>query len=304
VALARRLLEVSVRLAPNPQTNQPVSFGEGAGGDTVTLSGQRMSARVQNSGSPGGSVAQVAIYGMTLSLMNQLATLGMVFQLVPRNTLTISAGDEESGLSVVFAGTIVQAYGDFNAAPEVPFHFECNSTLAESVMPASASSYTGATDVATIMSSLARQMGLGFENSGVTAQLSNPYLPGSLMTQVRECADQAGINAEVVGGALLAIWPKGGARGGQVPLIAPPPRGSMIGYPAYTQQGIVVKTLYDPRIGFGGQVQVESDLAPASGLWNVYKLDHALDTLVPRGLWQSSVFGYNPRYPQPIPGRG
>lgn len=301
MAFEQRLIEVAVKLAGNSQTNQPTTFSE-SGTDTVTLAGSRTSVRIANSGAPGGSTASIDIWGMTPSLMNQLATLGLVFNIVPRNTLTIAAGSKGSKLATVFSGTITAGYGDFNAAPDVPFHFECNSGLADAVAPALASSFTGAADVATIMSGFARQMSLGFENSGVSVQLSNPYFSGSVFTQMRTCAEHANINAEVVNGNVLAIWPMGGNRNTPtVPLIAPPPDGQMIGYPAYTQQGIIVKTVFDPLIAFGGLVEVRSSLKAATGKWAVQKLDLALDSLLPKGQWMGTVYGYNPNYPRPIP---
>ena len=299
MSFVQRLIEVSVKLAGDPTTNQPATFAE-SGTDTVTLSGSRTSVRIQNSGAPAGSTARVNVWGMTPSLMNQLATLGLVFNIVPRNTITIAAGDAGSKLATVFSGTITAGYGDYNAAPDVPFIFECNSGLADAVAPASPSSFTGAADVATIMSGFARQMNLGFENNGVTIQLSNPYFSGNVMTQMRACAEHANINAEIINGNVLAIWPKGGSRtGGSMPLVSKDT--GMIGYPAYTQQGIIVRTLFNPQIAFGGMIQVQSALQKASGQWAVQKLDLALDSLVPHGQWMSTIYGYNPKYPRPIP---
>ena len=300
MAFAQRLIEIAIKLASNTQTNQPATFSE-SGTDTVTLSGSRTKVRIQNSGAPSGSTASIDVYGMTPSLMNQLATLGMVVKLVPRNTLTISAGTKNN-LAIVYSGTIVAAYGNYDAAPDVPFHFECNSGLADAVAPAPVSSFPGPTDVATIMSGFARQMNLGFENNGVTIKLSNPYFAGNIWTQMRACAEHANINAEIVNGNVLAIWPKGASRtGGSIPLIA---KGAgMIGYPAYTQQGIIVKAVFNPQISFGGLIRVQSSLKVVNdiGTWAVNKLDLALDSLEPKGQWMSTIYAYNPKYPRPIP---
>lgn len=299
MALISRIIDVAIKLA-STAGNQPNTFSE-SGTDQVTLKGSRTSVRIQNSGAAAGSSAQVSIWGMTLSLMDQLSTLGAVIQMIPRNTITVTAGDAVSGMSTVFVGTITQAYGDFNAAPDVPFKFECLAGAAEQVIPYPASSFTGSTDVATILSAIASKMGWGFENSGVSAQLSNPYFSGSAMQQVRTIAEQVRINASLINN-VLAIWPRYGARAGNgIPLIAPAPAGQMIGYPTYTQQGLLLKNIYDPRIVMGGQVRVESSLKKATGTWNVAKLDHALDSLVPRGQWMSTIYAYNPNFPQPLP---
>lgn len=306
-----RKLEIAVKLPSQPSTNQPKSFA--GGGDTVTLSGNRMSVRIQNAGAPGGSTARVMVYGLNPSLMNQLSTLGMVFNIVEGNTLSVLAGDDENGVSVCFSGTITAAYADYNSSPNVPFQFEVSAGLAQSVLPAAASSYTGATDVATIMSSLATQMALTFENNGVDVKLSSPYFSGNLTTQMRECAEAANINAAIINGQTLAIWPKGGNRETQnIPLISPPT--GMVGYPSFTQNGIVVKTLFNPQITFGSLIKVQSMVTdggiesisanpgtlPADGVWSIYKMDHALDTKMPKGQWMSTIFAYNPRYPRPV----
>jgi hypothetical protein len=195
---------------------------------------------------------------MPPSLMNQLATLGLVFNLVPKNTLTIMAGDDESGMSTVFGGTIWAAYGDYASQPNVPFHFECLAGAADAAIAVPASSFTGSTDVATIMSGLARQMGLGFENNGVSVKLSSPYLSGSAKVQAQKVADWAGIEWTIDDGK-LAIWPKGGNRNTpNVPTISP--STGMISYPAFTQQGIIVKTVFNPQISFGSLIKVESSL--------------------------------------------
>lgn len=310
MGLGPNLLQFTIALAPN-QTNQPQTFSQ-TGSNTVTLGqpGQgngigvgfhRASVRIQNSGAAAGSEAQVAIWGMSESIQNQLSTLGLSIQLQPRNTITIAAGNDPNNLATRFIGTIRNAYPDYSNMPDVPFRFECLAGAAENTIPFAASSYTGATSVATILSAIASKMGWGFENSGVNVMISNPYLRGTAIEQVRAIAEHAHINAQLINN-VLAIWPRYGTRvSSTTPLIAPPPKGGLIRYPQYTQQGIKVSSLFDPRITMGGQIQVESSLPSATGTWNVYKVDDLIDCLMPKGLWQCDVWAYNPKSPAPIP---
>lgn len=299
----QKLLEFSVQLASNPQTNQPNKFSE-SGTDTVTISDKRASVRIQNSGAPSNSAAQVQIFGLSDSIQNQLSTLGMVLNLVPKNTLTIKAGDSETGLTAVFRGTIAEAYGDFSAAPDVPFIMNCQQGLAAATANVQPTTFSQQTDVATVMAGFARQMNVGFENNGVTTQLPPSYFSGSVQTQYREAAQHAGINAEIVNGNILAIWPRFGSRNtARVPVIARPPNGAMIGYPSFTQQGILARNLFLPDIAFGGKVNIQTDvksLQKANGIWTVYKLDLALDTQVPKGHWMSTFYSYNSNSPNPV----
>src|ERR1700722_20220567 len=112
------------------------------------------------------------------------------------------------------------------------------------------------------MSGFARMMSLQFENNGVTGSLSNAYYSGSAKTQAQMCVDDAGISWNHGDLGILAIWPKFGSRGGAVPLISP--QTGMVGYPTYSALGIDFQTLYNPSIGFGQKVQVQSSLEAAS----------------------------------------
>lgn len=297
MAFAEKRIEVSITLASDTETNQPIVFEE-SGTNTVKFSGARTSVRVDNSGGLAGSSASIQVWGLSLSLMNQLSTLGQMIQFIPRNRITVTAGEVGGAMSVVFKGTIQQAYGDFNGAPNVPFKMECNSTGAENAIPIEASSYTGAASVVDILRSIADKMGWGFENNGVDATLSNPYLCGSAVEQVRRVAAAVRIDAQVID-QVLVICPRRTGRAGDIPLIAAPPVGTMVGWPSYTQQGLVVKTLFDPRIKMMGMVQVQSSLKRASGTWKVHKVDLALDALVPKGDWLTVAYCFNPKYPAP-----
>jgi hypothetical protein len=266
--------------------------------NTATLSGYRAHALIEHAGGPSDGTLDLTIYGMKQSMMDQLSTLGMQINLVPKNTIVVTAGDKGAGGgSTVFLGYILAAYADFKGQPEVAFHVTAHTGLPQAVAPAQASSYRGSTDVATIMQSLATMMGLRFENSGVQGKLVNPYFSGSAKSQMRKCADAAGINATIIDGT-LAIWPRGGFRNGQIPLVSPDT--GLKGYPSYTAYGIMLETLYNPSIGFGQKIQVHSSLKPANGEWAVYSLSHDLAAETPGGNWHSTILAYNPKFPTPV----
>jgi hypothetical protein len=309
MSLPSRRIELSVQLAQNPKVNQPPTFSE-SGTDTVTLKGSRTSVRIQNSGSLADQRAQVKVWGLTPSLMNQLSTLGLVVNLVPKNTLSISAGDADSGMTSIFSGTIYAAYGDYSGQPDVPFIFECNAGVANATAPATASSFEGSVAVADVMAGLARQIGATFENNGITTRIASPYLPGTLQAQITKLARIAGINVGIIGNT-LSIWPRGGNRQTpNVPVISPTAQNGQISYPAFTQQGIVVSAVFNPQITFGSLIRVESSLLAAiagaqaaasfPSQWAVNKMDLALDALVPKGDWMAKIYGYNPGYSRTI----
>jgi hypothetical protein len=278
VALVQRLLSFTFQLGEG-------QFGN-SGFDTVTIEGLRASCRIVKAGGPSMSAAECDIYGMTLDQMNKLSTLGMVVTLTRKNIIEIDAGDIESGMSTVFRGTIFGAWADFTGAPDVVFHVEACVGGIEALVPVAPTSFKGGADVATIMSGLATQMGLSFENNGVKVQLANPYYPGTARTQAQAVAEHAGVEW-IIDNGTLAIWYPGQARGGVAPLLSP--STGMVGYPAYTSQGIVVRSIYNPSIGFGHKIEVQSDLQDACGEWVVFSLDHDLDAMMPHGKWFTTV---------------
>lgn len=291
MAFEHRALGATISLASG-------SFTEG--GNTAKLpDGLRMSANIANAGGLSDGTLDLTIYGMTRSMMNQLSTLGMQINLVPKNPITLTAGTAGK-MATAFNGYIIAAYADYNASPEVAFHIIAHTLGAFAAAPADATSFQGTTDVATIMSGFASQMGMRFENNGVTTKLSNPYFSGSLRDQAQACVKAAGISWNSGELGTLAIWPKNTSRNnGQIPLIAPPPKGSMIGYPTYTAYGIMLRNLYDPTIGLGQKVSVESSVL-TTGEWTVYGLSHQLESETPNGKWESTIMAYNPKNPTPV----
>lgn len=307
----QKLISVSVTLNPaSAQVNALSSFAGGLG-NAVTLSGHRTSVRVSYAGAPAGSYATIRIWGVNQSLMNQLSTLGAVFDSIQRNFVTVSAGTSVQGftgipgqLTPVFGGVAWQAFGEYDNMPDVPFVFVCQSGLDDATVAATPSSFTGVTDVATMMSGYARLMNKQFENNGVTAKLSNPYYGGNAWQQVQQAARDANINAELVsGGSTLSIWPVGGSRSAAnapIPLISP--QTGMIGYPTFAGNGyLVVRHIFNPLVAFGGQIQVQSSLPQANKTWIVQKLDLALDSLVPKGEWTGVAYCQPSAFSAPVP---
>lgn len=266
------------------------SFGE-SGSNAVEVTDRRISATIVKAGGNAKSSASLVIYGMTLSVMNKLSTLGLAVTLDRRNTITITAGDNDKGMGTVFVGTIRDAFTDFSAMPQVGFHVMAYAGLFEAVKPANASSYKGSTDVATIFSSLAQTMGMNFENNGVSVMLSNPYFHGSARDQAAQVAKAAGVEW-IIDNGKLAIWKAGSARGGSIPLISE--TTGMIKLPSFTQNGIRVETLFNSSIDYGAKVKVECRLTPANGEWITYNLLHNLDAQVPRGRWFTQLQAARP----------
>ena len=301
MAFNKKLLQVSFILENGTFT--------GTSSNTLLISGLRSQAQVNKAGALSGGTLNLTIFGMTLSQMNDLSTLGMRVQLVPRNVVVVAASTDTGGWSIVFYGQIINAYADFMAMPDVSFKVDANSYGGINTQQANPASYNGAVDIGSSggpLASLASQAGLQFESNGVSVQLRNLYLYGSVGDQIKECCEAAGVGYTIDDGT-LAIWPKNGARAGGIPVVSP--ETGLAKAPGYWAGGIILETYYNPAIRFQGQIKVASELLqsvpavkaqaaglPANGIWNVSELDHDLESGVPSGSWFSTVWAYNPAF--------
>jgi hypothetical protein len=281
MTFARKEIEVTISLG----TGQ---FGD-TGANTVTLSGLRVKADIQQFGGDAMPQVQLRIFGLPLKMINQLTTIGPINSSVMyQNSVLIAVGDAGAALTTIYSGTIWQAWGDFNQMPDTSLNISAVGGLAASLKPVGASSYPGSADVGTIMQALATTAGFGFVNSGVSVQLSNPYFPGTAFAQIRECAQAANINFAIDNG-VLQIWPKGGTRTGTAPLISP--ATGLVGYPAFSSNGLMLTTIFNPAVVIGGLIQVQSSIAPACGQWIATQISHSLESETPGGQWFTHILG-------------
>lgn len=259
-----------------------------AGPQTLTFENLRVHARVRMGGSPGMGAAEVAIYGMSLSHINQLSTFGRAIHIYYDYQLTIMAGDEVNGMSTIFTGAVTQAWGDFQSAPDVPFHVVAMSGIIPQVQAKSQAwnSYAGTADVATMMKKLAGEMGYGFQNNGVTAKLENPYHFGSPRVQAKQIAEAARIGWTIENN-ILVIWPASGNTGDSGLVVSP--QTVLVSYPTFTEYGVLVKTRFKRPVKYGTKITVESDLTPACGSWIVALQDYDLQARTPNGHWFLSL---------------
>lgn len=264
------------------------SFGAD-GSDTVDITGLRTSCTIAKAGGASMSTLDLRVWGMPLDTMQKLTVLNKLSYSQERsNTVTVSAGDEETGVAVVFAGTIKEAWADASGAPDILFSASAFTGLLDAVKPVAPTSFSGSVDVATVLGGIAAQMtpARSLENSGVQTVIDCPYLPGTLRDQALAVARAARCNM-LIDEQVLAIWPLGQTRGAlELDISADT---GMVGYPQFTQNGIALTTLFTPSLTFGQTIKVTSALGAANGQWVVASVTHNLDAELPGGQWFTRV---------------
>lgn len=279
MSLIKRRIDLKFELADGEPFN--------AGGDNAfDVSGARASVLIEKTGGVGMTSLSLKVYGLPPSVMNRLTLLGKPLVDNRNNKVTVLAGDDDKGVAVVFAGTIAEAWVDARQAPQVAFIVTgfVGPTLA--MKPVAPVSYKGTVDVALVASGIAQQAGYSLENSGVNAQIADPYLAGTALSQLQKLAEAGDFNC-LIEDKVIAIWPKGGVRQGEELLISPDT--GLVGYPMRTENGIELQTIFNPSVVFGAAIKVESALTPANGQWKVANVTHDLEAETPGGKWFTTM---------------
>ncbi|MDE3023119.1 MAG: hypothetical protein KGI54_14935 [Pseudomonadota bacterium] len=275
----RRRIDVTISLASGAL--------DADGNNSVTITGHRIIANMGIVGGNGVGSIVLRIFGLPVDMINRLTSIGALYNAVNiGNKIQVAAGNDGQALATIFNGAVLQAYGDFQNAPDVSLVVVASSQGAAALQPIGANTYIGATDVATIMQNLASQGGFNFENNAVNVKLYNPYFYGSVLNQIQSCARAANINY-VIDRQTLAIWPKNAARKGDIQVLSA--STGMIGYPVYASNYILVNHIFLPNAIFGGKVNIQSSITPVSGTRVITLVTHSLQSEVPGGDWMTQL---------------
>lgn len=273
--------------------------------DTVVYDGFRSSVQIQ---APGGwqySTATASIKGMALDVMQRLTIINFTNMELQRNEITIEATGLDGEYSVLFIGTIANAYIDYMGAPDVAFNIEAYQLLIDSTTTAKPTSWPGANKVSEIATSLAGKFGYRLENHGVESTVTDQVLTGSYYGQLKSLCEIARCEfwPDARAGAVY-ISPLGSPL--NVPEVAISPDTGLIGWPTPNHLGVDVTCLYNPEIRHGAPIKLTTSAAVSgqstaipegqtqnsqgqqislTGKWYVIGISTLLDCETPGGAW-------------------
>ena len=240
---------------------------------------------------PGGDnmfgVCQLRVFGMLLSDMQRFTTDGVAALQVHGDTVKVLAGTEGEPIQQVFAGTIYSAYVDFSGQPDVCLNITARSAFYEQVTPATRTSVKGSDKVSKVIEGLAKKMGHGFHDGGVDSIITDSYVTGPVVKQIKAIAAAANIPVSFENN-IVAIWPNQAARDSEI--IDVSPGKGLVGYPIYQTWGLEVRTIFNPNFLIGRKVKLSGSALPkADGIWYVVSATHELSAVASNGPWYSSV---------------
>lgn len=255
------------------------------GSDQIILQGFRAMTEIENAGGIQMGMLRARVMGVSQSDMNLVTSYPLNIGTQTQNTIVVYAIDGNIE-TIVFAGNIVKAWGDYSTMPDVGLVIQAQAAMSSAVTAVPPRSFKGGSDVADIMRQIANSMGYAFENSGVSVIMSDVYLANTDLEQVRELAKSAGIEFNIDRN-IFSIWMKGSYRNSSIPLVSK--NTGLVGYPMFDGTYLRLSTLYNPAIISGGLVLVESDNKPARGQWQVLSMTHRLESEKPNGNWFSEI---------------
>jgi hypothetical protein len=274
--------------------------GTGSAANKLTVQGLRMSAVIKGAGIPAFPEASLRVYGLAQQDMNALAVVQTLVgkPQYTRNILQIEA-DSGSGFTSVFTGQILQAGPDYSDLPNVNLYVQANSLGLDQLTPSPPSAYPGVANVADIVSRIASQMGVAFENDGVTGTLTGGYYSGTLADQLRTVCKDANIYYAIEPGTpnIVVISPAGVPRQNLTAFTLSPTSG-LVDYPQVLGNGYInVRSVFNPAYRMNGPLIISgSDVvidptlpttlnSKADGSWIIGPLTHTLESQKPGGLW-------------------
>lgn len=267
--------------------------GQFAGsGNTITIEGLPISATISKQGGEEKNKATVEIYNLKLETVRQLTSLAFKRLQTYNNVIQIDVGNKGANLSTVFIGEVSSSIPVIDDSGHLILHVEAISGYYPSLLPTTPTSVQGETTIESLMEQFADEADYQFENKGVTGSVTNCVFIGSPVTKAQALARQADIDL-LIDDKKFTIQPFDAPKDGYIPVIAD--YTGMIGYPAFSNDGISCRCVFNDKLKVGSFFKLESILPHATGEWQITKLEHHLEANVPNGgQWESVVTGVLP----------
>jgi len=188
-------------------------------------------------------------------------------------TITVYAGRQSYGTSVVYIGNIVTA--NVTQPPDVGITLKCltGNFLKTSVLGVN---QAGQATLQQVVTSIGQALNSIVNFQATNKNIGNYSFSGSALNQIQLLNSFGGINAWYDDGVLV-VKDSSQPLGNFVKIVSS--STGMIGIPQFTEQGLQVKFLFDNKVILGSLMRVKSYEYPAaSGDYIIYKLGFQLST--------------------------
>lgn len=259
-------------------------------GIAYVFEGYACTAKIEKQGMPELPKASVTLWGLSESTMDALTTLSFEPMTLRHNQITIEAGETGKALSLVFRGDIVSAVPDFNAAPSPTMTIEARTGVFGALTPASPVSVNGQQSAESLVSGFAKEAGMTFKSTGLTASVSNCVINGDPISKMKWVAESVGAELLINDNEVSLVDSKGVLGQGSPRVTLIDPKSGQIGYPSFDDKGVRCSLFFEPSLRVMGEVEIQSAFKKANGKWRIYSLTHDLSANLPNGgSWKTEI---------------
>lgn len=187
--------------------------------------------------------------------------------------VTVEAGRKSYGTSLVYSGNIITAIA--SQPPDIGLNMKCltGNYLKGNMVTRQ---FAGKVPLETVAKSIANDLNVALKFQAQNINIPNYNYQGGSLGQVSYLNQYGNINAFIDNGFLVV---KDGPVGltGDVTVVNQ--HTGMVDVPVFTEQGIRVKFLFNPKTTLGGFIDLTSELYPSmNGRYIIYKLGFELES--------------------------
>ncbi|QBM22346.1 hypothetical protein E1B03_07800 [Citrobacter arsenatis] len=266
--------------------NETSSFDE-SGNNTISISEARATVSFQSAGNLFGTQINVSIFGLGIEMLAALSSKAMGLFGSDTELISMKVFVSETA---IFAGYMTSSIANMNAIPNAALMITATANADLQNKPASPFSFNGATPVPDIINAICNAAGYKAYITGLDGLVvTNPHYEGSIFTQLESLCNDVNV-AMSVAPPSISFWPQDSTRDDVMPLISP--EYGLIGYPIFSNGGLMFQTQFSTLLTTGRNVQIETSLPHASGVYKLTSVNHELSSWVNDGPWHSICIAY------------
>lgn len=266
--------------------NETSSFDD-SGNNTISISEARATVSLQSAGNLFGTQINVSIFGLGIEMLAALSSkaMGLFGSDTERISMKVFVGE-----TAIFAGYMTSSIANMNAIPNAALMITATANADLQNKPALPFSFNGATPVPDIINAICNAAGYKAYITGLDGLVvTNPHYEGSIFTQLESLCNDVNV-AMSVAPPSISFWPQDGSRDDVMPFISP--EYGLIGYPIFSNGGLMFQTQFSTLLTTGRNVQIETSLPHASGVYKLTSVNHELSSWMNDGPWHSICIAY------------
>lgn len=261
--------------------NETSSFDD-SGNNTISISEVRATISFQSAGNLFGTQINASIYGLGIDLLAALSSkaMGIFGPDTERISMKVFVGD-----TAIFAGYMTSSIANMNAIPNAALMITATANADLQNKTASPFSFNGATPVPDIINAICNAAGYKPYIKGLDGLVvTNPHYEGDVFSQLESLCNDVNVAMSVTPPS-ISFWPRDSTRDDVIPFISP--KYGLIGYPIFSNGGLMFQTQFSTLLTIGRKVQIETSLPHASGIYKLTSVNHELSSWMNDGPWHS-----------------